>query len=199
MPEMKTAKQKILSTLYPWLTRLNKILGNHSLILVNTKNIKPAVPVNNNFVTLNNGNIFSLKEWSGKKILFVNTASDCGYTEQYGELQKLHDNYGHLVKIIAFPSNEFGEQERGADDEIIKFCQDNFGVQFPLAKKTFVKKSKLQHPVFQWLSHKEMNGWNDQAPKWNFCKYLVNEQGVLTHYFDPTISPVSQEMLQAIQ
>jgi glutathione peroxidase len=146
-----------------------------------------------------NGGLIMLHEWKGKKILIVNTASDCGYTEQYKDLETLHRKYGNSVKVIAFPSNDFGEQEKGSDAEIIHFCQDNFGVHFPVAKKTTVIKSADQHPVFKWLTSKDENGWNDHAPKWNFCKYLINEQGILTHYFDPTLSPLSKTVLDAIK
>jgi glutathione peroxidase len=84
---------------------------------------------------LNAGQILLMKEWRGKKILIVNTASDCGYTEQYNELQQLHETYGHRIRVIAFPTNDFGEQEKADDTSIIRFCQDNFGVQFPSCKK----------------------------------------------------------------
>ena len=149
-------------------------------------------------VQLSNGKEFSFEALRGKKVLLVNTASDCGYTSQYLELQKLYQHSKEELEIIAFPANDFKEQEKGTDEEIAKFCTDNFSIRFLLAKKTRVIKGAQQNPVFQWLTKKENNGWNDQPPSWNFSKYLVNEEGVLTHYFDPGVSPVSEEMISAV-
>ena len=196
---MKTPKQRFLSFMYPFLKRFAKLSGKHRLVLKNKNLINPLTPFENFFAVLNAGQILLMKEWRGKKILIVNTASDCGYTEQYNELQQLHETYGHRIRVIAFPTNDFGEQEKGSDHEIIQFCQDNFGVSFPVAKKSTVIKSGDQHPVFHWLTSKDKNGWNDQAPKWNFCKFLINEEGMLTHYFEPTISPMSKHILDAIK
>ncbi|WP_315818648.1 glutathione peroxidase [Paraflavitalea speifideaquila] len=128
----------------------------------------------------------------------MNTASDCGYTNQYEDLQKLYETYKDKLVIIGFPANDFHEQEKGNDEEIAQFCKVNFGVSFPLAKKSVVIKSPEQNPVFGWLTHKALNGWNEQEPSWNFSKYLVNERGVLTHYFDPSVSPTSNVVITAI-
>ena len=121
--------------------------------------------------------------------MIVNTASECGYTAQYAELQQLYTKYADQLTIIGFPSNDFKEQEKGTDDEIAAFCKVNFGVTFPLAKKSSVLKGLGQNEVFQWLTMKEMNGWNEQQPTWNFSKYLIDEKGRLTHYFDPSVVP----------
>jgi glutathione peroxidase len=128
----------------------------------------------------------------------VNTASNCGYTNQYEELQQLYEQYNNRLVILGFPSNDFKEQEKGNDDEIARFCKINYGVTFPLMKKSVVIKGAGQNPVFQWLSDAAQNGWNTKTPSWNFSKYLVNESGMLTHYFDPAISPLSKEVLAAI-
>jgi glutathione peroxidase len=184
--------------MYPFLKRFAKLSGTHSQVLKNKNLIKPLTPFESFFAVLNAGQILLMKEWKGKKILIVNTASDCGYTEQYNELQQLHETYGHHIHVIAFPTNDFGEQEKADDTSIIRFCRDNFGVQFPLAKKCSVLPSPQQHPIFRWLSSKEQNGWNDQPPRWNFCKYLINEEGILTHYFDPAISPMSEIVIKSI-
>jgi glutathione peroxidase len=119
----------------------------------------------------------------------VNTASDCGFTQQYAELQQLYEARKPALEIIAFPSNDFKQQEKKNDTEIAQFCRTNFGITFPLAAKSSVTRSPMQHPVFEWLSNAKKNGWNDQAPSWNFSKYLVNETGMLTHCFDPSVSP----------
>jgi glutathione peroxidase len=110
----------------------------------------------------------------------------------------LYQRFSNKLEIIAFPANDFKEQEKGNDEEIAQFCKVNFGVTFPLAKKSVVVKSADQNDIFKWLTNKNQNGWNDQPPSWNFSKYLLNEQGELTHYFGPSVSPLSEEVLKAI-
>jgi len=102
------------------------------------------------------------------------------------------------LEIIAFPANDFKEQEKGPDEAIAAFCSINYGVSFPLVKKSIVIKGVAQHPVFRWLTDKGLNGWNDKPPSWNFAKYLVNEEGVLTHYFEPAVSPLSDAVRKAV-
>ncbi len=140
----------------------------------------------------NNGQVQKMADFKGKKMLIVNTASNCGYTAQYAELQDLYDRYRDKLVVIAFPANDFGEQEKGSDDEIATFCKVNYGISFPLAKKSQVVKGQKQHPVFQWLTNPELNGWCSQQPEWNFSKYLVDEQGELTHYFPTNLSPLDE-------
>ena len=139
-----------------------------------------------------------LAMFKGKKLLVVNVASKCGFTKQYADLQTLHDEHGDQVAIIGFPSNDFGGQEPGTAEEIAQFCQVNYGVTFPLFAKSSVKTGDDQHPLFAWLSTKEKNGWNEQAPTWNFCKYLVNERGELQTFFASAVRPTGPEMLDAI-
>jgi glutathione peroxidase len=146
---------------------------------------------------LNNGTVLDFNELKGKKVLIVNTASDCGFTNQYEALQELHAKFSDKMAVIGFPSNDFKEQEKGTDEQIADFCRANFGVTFPLAKKTNVTGAG-QNEVFRWLSDKTKNGWNDQPPTWNFSKYLVSENGVLLHYFDPGISPMSADIVDII-
>jgi glutathione peroxidase len=191
-------KQALMQKLYPALIFITKLFGKNSKVLSNTSGVRPVKSIYDLDVTLNNGNRISLSQLKGKKILLVNTASDCGYTGQYAELQKLHEQCGDKVTIIGFPANDFKEQEKGSDAEIAAFCQVNFGVQFPLAKKSVVIDGVAQHPVFQWLTHKDQNGWNNKQPSWNFSKFLVSENGVLTHYFDPSVSPM-EEVKKAIE
>lgn len=192
-----TIRQKILKAAYPLLIKFGKLKGS-SLQITNTENVSPPASFYNLQVQLNNGNYFNFDVLKGKKVLLVNTASNCGYTSQYAELQKLYEKKKGALEIIAFPANDFKEQEKGTDAEIAQFCQVNFGISFPLAKKVTVVKSASQHPVFQWLTQKNKNGWNDKEPNWNFSKYLVNETGVLTHFFDPSVSPLSKEVISAI-
>jgi len=130
--------------------------------------------------------------------LLVNTASDCGYTNQYDDLQKLYEENKDKLVIIGFPANDFKEQEKGSDEEIAQFCKLNFGVSFPLMKKSTVIKSPQQNTIFQWLTDSTKNGWNNKPPRWNFTKYLVNEEGMLTDYFGSSIPPMSKDVIDAI-
>jgi len=194
-----TLKQKILKVIYPVFSKISKLNKNRNIAMNNTEHIQPAQSLYNIPVTLNNGNTISLEKYKGKKLLLVNTASECGYTPQYTALQELAQKYENKLVIIGFPANDFGAQEKGSDEQIAQFCKVNFGVTFPLAKKSTVIKSGEQNEIFQWLTDKTKNGWNDKAPTWNFSKYLVNEEGVLTHYFDPSVTPLSNEVLEALK
>lgn len=184
--------------LYPLLMKLTKATGKNSKTLHNSKE-QPMTSIYDLNVQLNNGKQVSLEQYKGKKLLLVNTASNCGYTGQYEELQALYKKFEGRLEIIGFPANDFAEQEKGSDEEIAQFCKVNFGVTFPLVKKSVVIPSGEQHPVFQWLTKKEENGWNEQAPSWNFSKYLLDEKGNLTDYFDPSVSPLSTEVLNAVE
>jgi glutathione peroxidase len=192
-----TPRQQILKWIYPFFVWYKKRTGENKKIEL-MQNITPSAPFYNLSALLNNGNELPFDRLKGKKILIVNTASNCGYTNQYTELQELYEKQKEKLLVFAFPSNDFKEQEKGTDEEIAQFCQLNFGVTFPLAKKSVVIKGEGQNKVFEWLTHKELNGWNEQPPSWNFSKYLVNEQGILTHYFDPAVSPCDAEILKAI-
>ena len=194
-----TPRQKILKFLYPLFVLINKTNKRHNKILYNEKNVAPANSIYELSVQLNNGGIESLSKYRNKKILFVNTASDCGYTNQYEALESLYEKNADKLVIIGFPANDFKEQEKGSDEEIAQFCKINYGVTFALAKKSTVRKSDQQNEVFRWLSDKNKNGWLDRAPRWNFSKYLVNENGLLTHYFEPAVEPLAKELVEAIQ
>ena len=194
-----TTRQKVAKALYPALIGITKLTGKNSTMLSNEKHVTPKQSLYDLSVELNNGKTLPLTDLKGKKVLLVNTASNCGYTNQYESLQELHQHFQNNLVIIGFPANDFAEQEKGNDEEIAQFCKINFGVTFPLVKKSTVVKAAGQNAVFQWLTNSEQNGWNNQAPSWNFSKYLIDEQGVLTHYFDPSISPMSEEVVQAIE
>lgn len=194
-----SVRQKILKSVYPVFTKFNRMIGAHSLVLVNKSGIKPPSSVYDLSIAMNNGQKRNLTEFKGKKLLIVNTASDCGYTGQYDELQQLYEKYKGQIEIIGFPANDFKEQEKGSDNDIMAFCKINYGVSFPLAQKSVVKKGADQHVIYQWLTQKDKNGWNSKSPSWNFSKFLVNEEGVLTHYFDPAVSPLSKDIEEALQ
>lgn len=192
-----TLRQKLLKRFYPILTLLQQ-KNAMARQVHNTEGIAPPVSFHSLSVTLNNGNVLSFAALKGKKVLLVNTASNCGYTAQYAELQKLYQYTKEELQIIAFPANDFKEQEMGSNEEIAAFCSVNYGTTFPVCKKSRVVKGPQQHPVYRWLSHQQENGWNEKAPSWNFAKYLVNEEGVLTHYFEPAVSPLGPAMGKAL-
>ncbi len=143
------------------------------------------------------GKDISFSIYKGKKVLIINTASECGYTLQFTELEELHEKNNDKVVLLGFPSNNFGGQEPGSNEEIATFCQRNFGVSFQLFEKSDVKGSN-QNPLYQWLSHKDQNGWNDEAPSWNFCKYLINERGELVKFYSSSVKPMSDEILKQL-
>lgn len=132
--------------------------------------------------------------FKGKKVLIANTASECGYTPQYTELQGLHEQYGNKVTVLGFPANNFGGQEPGSNEDIGAFCQKNFGVTFQLFEKSEVVGNEM-NPVYKWLTTKELNGWNEEKPTWNFCKYLISEKGELLKFYSAGVSPVSDEVI----
>lgn len=143
------------------------------------------------------GEEIDLAEYRGKKVVILNTASKCGFTPQYADWQKFHEEYGDNIVVLGFPANNFGGQEPGSDEDIAEFCQVNYGVTFQMFSKIDVVGDN-QHPLYKWLSRKELNGWNDKAPTWNFCKYVVNENGEVTHFFASKIKPDDAEFKKAV-
>ena len=161
------------------------------------KIINPKKSIYDYSAKLINGKTLKLEEFIGKKILLVNVASNCGYTYQYEGLQKLHEKYGEKVYIIGFPSNNFAFQEPGSNAEIKEFCKSNFGITFTMFSKIDVI-GKNQHPIYEWLTNPELNGWNKQGPTWNFCKYLIDKEGKLIKYYNSNIKPMSEELINDI-
>ena len=145
------------------------------------------------------GEKFDLSSLKGKKVMVVNTASKCGYTPQYEDLQKLFSTYGgEKFTIIGFPANNFLWQEPGTNEEIREFCTQNYGVTFLMMAKISVK-GKDQHPLYQWLTEKSENGVMDSEVKWNFQKYLIDENGNLVDMVPPKEKPDSDKILNWIQ
>lgn len=136
-------------------------------------------------------------KYKGKKVVIVNTASECGYTPQYADWQAFHKEHGDKIVVLGVPANNFGGQEPGSNKEIATFCQKNYGVTFQLLEKVSVVGSD-QHPLFRWLSKKDLNGWNDKEPTWNFCKYVINEKGEVSHFFASGVKPNSPEFKRAV-
>ena len=137
------------------------------------------------------------KIYKGKKIMIVNTASACGYTPQYDDLQQLFEKHKDKLIILGFPSNNFGGQEPASNNEILAFCIKNYGVTFPLFEKSDVTGTN-QNTLYKWLTDKQQNGWNTQSPDWNFCKYLINEEGELMKFYSSSVNPLSDEVLKIV-
>lgn len=192
-----TGRQKVLKAIYPlWIWWANK--KGKGTKKLSGRGVIPPVSFYSLKDTLNNGTVFDFEQLKGKKVMLVNTASDCGYTGQYDDLQKLSEQYKDKLVVIGFPANDFKEQEKGTDEEIAAFCKLNFGVTFPLMKKSSMRRGTDQNKVFQWLSDPAKNGWSSQVPSWNFCKYIVDEQGRLIKYFASTIEPFDKEIINAL-
>jgi glutathione peroxidase len=138
-----------------------------------------------------------LSQYKGKKILFVNVASKCGFTSQYDGLQELYKAYKDKLVVIGLPCNQFGGQEPGTSKEIVTFCKANYGVDFPLSAKIEVK-GENQHPLYRWLTSKAQNGIMDSKVRWNFQKYLVDESGQLVDFFYSTTSPMSSKIIKLL-
>mgnify|MGYP001323679719 CR=1 FL=1 len=138
----------------------------------------------------------SLSDFKGKKMLFVNTASECGFTTQYMELQSVHEKYGEDLIIIGFPANNFGGQEPGSNDQIKSFCQKNYGVTFLLSEKVSVKGSDIC-PLFKWLNQQENQSFVGDI-MWNFEKYLIDESGKLVKRFRSITKPDSDKIISLI-
>jgi glutathione peroxidase len=139
------------------------------------------------------GDPIDLSSFKGKKILFVNVASKCGFTKQYAELQSLHEQYKENLVVIGVPCNQFGSQEPGTAVEIRTFCTQNFGVDFLMTEKVEVK-GENQHPLYAWLTDKTLNGKSSSTVKWNFQKYLIDENGQLIDYFYSMTKPMSKKI-----
>lgn len=184
-----TFKQRLFSIFYPIVRRLANRKHAGEKPLVNSGRISPIVSFYSQTAVLPDGRLLDLASLQGKKVLVVNTASNCGYTPQYRELEKLFSERKKDLMILAFPSSDFKNQEPGSDEEIALFCERNYHISFPL-----FKKDSVLHPHFQkllsWLSDKKLNGWNDQPPSWNFCKYLISQDGLLLGMYGPAVSPL---------
>ena len=139
------------------------------------------------------GNHIDLNEFKGKHILFVNVASECGFTKQYAGLEELHQQYKDDLIVIGLPCNQFGGQEPGVEKEIQQFCTKNFGVSFLMTEKIEVKGEK-KHPLYIWLTEKKINGKSSSSVKWNFQKYIVNGEGGFVNYFYSTTKPMSTKI-----
>lgn len=141
------------------------------------------------------GNEFDFASLKGKKILIVNTASECGLTPQYKDLESIYEKFKDKnFVIVGFPANNFGKQEPGSNEQIASFCKKNYGVTFPMMSKISVK-GKDMHEIYQFLTQKTKNGLQDSEVEWNFQKYLINEQGELVKVLSPRVLPTDDEII----
>jgi glutathione peroxidase len=138
------------------------------------------------------GKEIDFAQYKGKKMLIVNTASKCGYTYQYEDLEKLHDQFGDKVAVLGFPANNFLWQEPGTSEEIATFCQKNYGVSFQMFEKISVKGSD-KAPLYKWLEAK-----SGQSPSWNFCKYVIDTAGNVTGFFPAKVKPMDKEIIDKL-
>jgi len=157
-------------------------------MLKNTEAVKPTQSIYDIQVKDITGNTTTLEKFKGKKILIVNVASACGYTPQYAELQKVYEEHQDQWVVIGFPCNDYGAQEQGDESTIQNFCSINYGVTFPLYSKVNIKTSPV-HPIYQWLTNASLNGWNTHVPDWNFCKFVIDEEGRLEGFYSSAVAP----------
>lgn len=153
----------------------------------------PTYPIYDIKINSLQGKPIQLSDFKGKHILFVNVASKCGFTSQYKELQDLYNTYKSKLVVIGVPCNQFGSQEPGSAFEIQEFCEVNYGVNFLITEKIDVKGNEL-HPLYNWLTNKELNDCKSSTVKWNFQKYLIDPKGMLVDYFYSTTKPLSKKI-----
>ena len=162
--------------------------------LSSKKNIEPVAGSIYDFsIPSIDGKEINFSRYKGKKLLIVNTASKCGYTPQYADLQKLSEQFGDKVEVLGFPANNFLWQEPGSNEEIAIFCEKNYGVTFQMFQKISVKGSD-KHPLYKWLEGKA-----GHSPSWNFCKYVVSEDGESVTFFSNKVEPMDKKIIQLIK
>lgn len=160
---------------------------------------KPTSSIHQFKATTLDGEVFDFSNLKGKKIMIVNTASKCGFTHQYKDLEELYQQYKDKnFVIVGFPCNQFGEQEPGSSDEIKEFCTRNYGVSFPMMEKVYVKGDSIS-PIYKWLTSKSENGVESSSVKWNFQKYLIDENGFLVGHYLSTKSPKATKIVNWIE
>lgn len=179
--------ETLISASYPIRMKVSEMTGIGITVHKNPGNIKAPQSFYDLTMNLNAGYEISFERYRGKKLMIVNVASKCGYTPQYTSLESLYKSKDNL-EILGFPSNDFGNQEPADDKEIADFCELNFGVSFPLFQKSIVS-GPYKNPVYDWLTDKNKNGWNEVEPGWNFYKYLINEEGDLVSVASSSVEP----------
>jgi len=163
-----------------------------------SKNKAQAKSIHSFKVEALDGSTIDFSKFKGKKILVVNTASECGFTPQYADLEKLYEQYKNKLVVVGFPANNFGGQEPGANNEIATFCQRNYGVQFPMAAKISVKGDDIA-PIYKFLTDKKENGVKNTKILWNFTKILLDEKGNIIDSFVSTTNPMSESITKYLK
>ncbi len=194
-----TFRQSLLKAVYPIVMFFGKVFPSKHAVMINDKQILPTTSLYDFVQTDIKGDTVHFSQFKGKKIMIVNTASDCGFTAQYDQLESLSKQYRDKLVIIGFPANDFKNQEKGDNQSISQFCKLNYGVTFLLMKKSHVVKGPEQNEIFNWLSDSTKNGWCNQQPVWNFSKYVINENGVLTNFFSNMVSPLDKKVIKSIE
>lgn len=179
--------RKLIIAMYPVQMKLSELFQLRITQKLNHGMVTPAASFYSLSATLNNGKNIDFEQFRGKKIIIVNTASNCGYTPQYAELEKVHLYQNEWI-VLGFPSNDFKNQEPENDEAIAQFCSINYQITFPLFTKNRVTGLEKQK-VFDWLTNPALNGWCSQEPQWNFSKYVIDENGMLVGYFSSAVSP----------
>jgi glutathione peroxidase len=177
------------------------LISSLLFIFTNMKNATPPNTMKNIYtITINSltGEPIDLNKFKGKKLLIVNTASKCGFTGQYEGLQELHKAYGDKLVVIGVPCNQFGSQEPGTANDIESFCELNYGVTFLMTEKVEVKGDQ-KHPLYDWLTDKELNGIKNTSVKWNFQKYLIDEKGKYIDVFYSLTKPMSSKITKHLK
>ena len=181
------------------------VLSSAAALSMRSRWQKPSKPIGTNKMsfydlTINSidGKEMHMSDFKGKYVLCVNVASKCGYTPQYEDLEKLYEKYQGKLVIVGFPCNQFLGQEPGTSEEIVSFCQKNYGVTFPLTEKIDVK-GKNQHGVYQWLTQKPLNGVADGNVKWNFHKFLISPEGEWLAEFPSGVKPLDTELTSLLK
>ncbi len=181
------------------------VLSSAAALSMRSRWQKPSKPIGTNKMsfydlTINSidGKEMHMSDFKGKYVLCVNVASKCGYTPQYEDLEKLYEQYQGKLVIVGFPCNQFLGQEPGTSEEIVSFCQKNYGVTFPLTEKIDVK-GKNQHGVYQWLTQQSLNGVADGTVKWNFHKFLISPEGEWLAEFPSGVKPLDTELTSLIK
>ncbi|MFM9944363.1 MAG: glutathione peroxidase [Bacteroidia bacterium] len=175
------------------------LIARKPVALINLPIATDASPIMEQCIAkLNAKGKICLNDYKGKKLLLVNVASECGYTKQYTDLEKLYTTYRDKLVIIGFPCNQFGGQEPGTEEEIEKFCSSKYMVTFPITSKIAVKDSN-QHPIYKWLTTKSLNGVADYQVRWNFNKFMLDENGQLIGYFNSKINPLDSAITNLLK
>ena len=172
------------------LSSLANLFFSKKIITAPTEQENPVYSVYDVVLNDIDGKLVNMGNYKGRKLLIVNVASECGFTPQYAALQELYEKHKPKIIVLGFPCNDFGKQEKGSNKEIKQFCTANYHVTFPMFEKSSVRGVN-KNPLYKWLTDKNLNGWNEVKPSWNFCKYLIDENGSLNSFYSSSVSPLS--------